>query len=90
MLVQFSAQRRTWLHQLLSSELLDHRQSALLVLSALGGQDAVQAAFDVLDDDSLAATAERALLLLQEESLSFIREKATAATPPLSRRWRSR
>ncbi len=81
-LSDFAEQRRIWLHQLLSSELLEHRQAALLVLSALGGKDAVQAAFDVLADDSLAATAERALVLLQEESLSLIKEKVTAATTP--------
>jgi HEAT repeat protein len=54
----------------------------LLVLSLLGGHDAVEAAFDVLDDDSLAATAERALVLLRHESLSLLKEKATRAALP--------
>jgi HEAT repeat protein len=81
-LTEFPNQRRTWLHQLLSSELLEHRQAALLVLSLLGGPDAVQAAFDVLDDDALAATAERALTLLQQEAMVLLREKAAMMKRP--------
>ena len=81
-LSQFRPVRRAWLHQLLGCELLEHRQAALLVLAALGGNDSVQAAFDVLDDDSLAATAERALALLQNEAMSFLRDKAMTASDP--------
>ncbi len=78
----FGVQRRTWLHQILASEFLEHRQSALLTLAVLGGIDAVEAAFGVLDDASLAATAERALELLRHESLAFLRAKATRAEFP--------
>lgn len=78
----FCLERRTWLHQVLGSEMLEHRQAALLALSVLGGDDAVKVAFDVLDDDSLAATAERALVLLRHEALAFLREKAMRAVQP--------
>ena len=81
-LSQLNPVRRTWLMQLLGSDTLEYRQAALLVLASYGGSEAVQAAFDVLDDDSLAATAEHALGLLHDEALSFLREKAMTADSP--------
>ena len=77
-----SEQRRRWLLQLLSGELIEHRQSALLVLAAIGDAVSARAILDVLDDDSLAATAELALSLLGKVASPLLCERALRASSP--------
>lgn len=72
-------QRRQWLMQLLNGDLIEHRQSALLVLAAIGDAASARAVLDVLDDDSLAATAELALSLLGTVASSLLCERALGA-----------
>jgi HEAT repeat protein len=75
-------QRRQWLLQLLCGEIIEHRQAALLVLATIGDAKSARAVLDVLDDDSLAATAELALSLLGNAASSFLCERALNGPSP--------
>ena len=74
-----SAERREWLAQLLNGDVAEHRQAAVLVLAAIGDQGSARTVLDVLDDDSLAATAELALSLLGGAASSLLCERALYA-----------
>ncbi len=75
-------QRRDWLVQLLNGEVVEHRQAALLVLAAIGDAVSARTILDILDDDSLAATAELALSMLGSVASSFLCERARKASLP--------
>ncbi len=77
--------RREWLVQLLDGDVVEHRQSALLVLAAIGDDVCARAVLDVLDDDSLAATAETSLSIMGSVASSLLCERASQATSPRTR-----
>ena len=81
-LATLRVERRQWLAQLLNGELVEHRQAALLVLAAIGDAESARSVLDVIDDDSLAATAELALSLLGKAASSLLCERASAASSP--------
>jgi HEAT repeat protein len=81
-LVTLRAERRHWLARLLSGELVEHRQAALLVVAAIGDAESAQAVLDIIDDDSLAATAELALSLLGRAASALLCERASVASSP--------
>ncbi len=81
-LATLRVERRQWLSQLLNGELVEHRQAALLVVAAIGDAESARAVLDVIDDDSLAATAELALSLLGKAASPLLCERASATSSP--------
>src|SRR5664280_2257183 len=81
-LTTLGEQRQAWLIQLLNGDVIEHRQAAVLVLAAIGDEASARAVLEVLDDDSLAATAELALALLGTVATSLLCERALHATLP--------